>query len=117
MLFFQVILAGKYVFSTITHPTECVDEGVLFMSYACGLNYEVHVEFFFIPDAYFTTVLNLLVFETRVKFCTQEIVFFRQNLLYRMRRSCLMPPSTEETSDPFEHVGFIFILWFSEVEC
>ncbi|CAL5346709.1 unnamed protein product [Camellia sinensis] len=39
----------------------------------------------------------------RVKFCTQEIVFFRQDLLYRMRRSCLMPPSTEETTDPFEH--------------
>ncbi|KAI7982546.1 DNA polymerase epsilon subunit B [Camellia lanceoleosa] len=40
----------------------------------------------------------------RVKFCTQEIVFFRQDLLYRMRRSCLMPPSTEETTDPFEHL-------------
>ncbi|KAL3512460.1 hypothetical protein ACH5RR_025177 [Cinchona calisaya] len=40
----------------------------------------------------------------RIKFYTQEIVFFRQDLLYRMRRSCLMPPSTEETSDPFEHL-------------
>ncbi|KAF5935966.1 hypothetical protein HYC85_027095 [Camellia sinensis] len=40
----------------------------------------------------------------RVKFCTQEIIFFRQDLLYRMRRSCLMPPSTEETTDPFEHL-------------
>ncbi|XP_052201832.1 DNA polymerase epsilon subunit B [Diospyros lotus] len=40
----------------------------------------------------------------RVKFCTQEIVFFRQDLLYRMRRSCLIPPSTEETSEPFEHL-------------
>ncbi|KAK9071821.1 hypothetical protein SSX86_008250 [Deinandra increscens subsp. villosa] len=40
----------------------------------------------------------------RIKFCTQEIVFFRQDLLYRMRRSCLIPPSTEETSDPFEHL-------------
>ncbi|CAI9113288.1 OLC1v1013861C1 [Oldenlandia corymbosa var. corymbosa] len=40
----------------------------------------------------------------RMKFYTQEIVFFRQDLLYRMRRSCLMPPSTEETSDPFEHL-------------
>nr|GLL35369.1 DNA polymerase epsilon subunit B [Ipomoea trifida] len=40
----------------------------------------------------------------RVKFYTQEIVFFRQDLLYRMRRSCLMAPSTEETSDPFEHL-------------
>lgn len=40
----------------------------------------------------------------RIKFYTQEIVFFRQDLLYRMRRSCLMPPSAEETSDPFEHL-------------
>ncbi|KAJ9542496.1 hypothetical protein OSB04_029002 [Centaurea solstitialis] len=40
----------------------------------------------------------------RIKFYTQEIVFFRQDLLYRMRRSCLIPPSTEETSDPFEHL-------------
>ena len=37
-------------------------------------------------------------------------------MLYRMRRSCLMPPSMEETDDPFQHVvffpflsGFIFI--------
>ncbi|KAA3490160.1 DNA polymerase epsilon subunit 2-like [Gossypium australe] len=40
----------------------------------------------------------------RVKFYTQEMVFFRQDLLYRMRRSCLIPPSTEETDDPFEHL-------------
>lgn len=53
----------------------------------------------------------LLMFQTRIKFYTQEIVFFRQDLLYRMRKSCLMPPSTEETSDPFEHVSvFILIL-------
>ncbi|KAM0949149.1 putative DNA-directed DNA polymerase [Dioscorea sansibarensis] len=40
----------------------------------------------------------------RIKFYTQEIVLFRQDLLYRMRRSSLIPPSTEETSDPFEHL-------------
>ncbi|XP_020231597.1 DNA polymerase epsilon subunit B [Cajanus cajan] len=40
----------------------------------------------------------------RIKFYTQEIVFFRQDLLYRMRRSCLMPPSTEETDDHFQHL-------------
>ncbi|XP_077236246.1 DNA polymerase epsilon subunit B2 [Tasmannia lanceolata] len=40
----------------------------------------------------------------RIKFYTQEIVFFRQDLLYRMRRSCLIPPSKEETSDHFEHL-------------
>ncbi|KAI3725382.1 hypothetical protein L1987_65169 [Smallanthus sonchifolius] len=40
----------------------------------------------------------------RVKFYTQEIVFFRQDLLYRMRKSCLIPCSTEETSDYFEHI-------------
>ncbi|KAL5995452.1 hypothetical protein ACLOJK_025514 [Asimina triloba] len=42
--------------------------------------------------------------EYRIKFYTQEIVFFRQDLLYRMRRSCLIPPSKEETNDPFEHL-------------
>ncbi|GJX34627.1 DNA polymerase epsilon subunit B [Tanacetum coccineum] len=51
-----------------------------------------------IPDAIFASN------PCRVKFYTQEIVFFRQDLLYRMRRSCLIPPSTEETSDPFEHL-------------
>ncbi|XP_010535714.1 PREDICTED: DNA polymerase epsilon subunit B [Tarenaya hassleriana] len=42
----------------------------------------------------------------RVKFYTQEIVFFRQDLLHRMRRSCLIPPSTEETEDPFQHLVY-----------
>ncbi|KAK1421047.1 hypothetical protein QVD17_23104 [Tagetes erecta] len=40
----------------------------------------------------------------RIKFCTQEIVFFRQDLLYKMQRSSLIPYSREETSDPFEHL-------------
>lgn len=40
----------------------------------------------------------------RVKFYNQEIAFFRQDLLYRMRRSSLIPPSSEETLDPFEHL-------------
>ncbi|GAB4860583.1 DNA-directed DNA polymerase epsilon, subunit B [Ancistrocladus abbreviatus] len=40
----------------------------------------------------------------RIKFYNQEIVVFRQDLLYRMRRSCLLPPSTDETSDPFGHL-------------
>lgn len=51
-------------------------------------------------------MLFVFTFEHRIKFYTQEIVFFRQDLLYRMRRSCLIPPSTEETEDPFEHVCF-----------
>ncbi|KEH26806.1 DNA polymerase epsilon subunit B [Medicago truncatula] len=40
----------------------------------------------------------------RVKFYTQEIVFFRQDQLYNMRRSCLLPPSETETVDPFQHL-------------
>ncbi|KAK7270679.1 hypothetical protein RJT34_26009 [Clitoria ternatea] len=40
----------------------------------------------------------------RIKFYNQEIVFFRQDMLYRMRRSCLMPPSKEETDDDFQHL-------------
>ncbi|KAJ4812645.1 DNA polymerase epsilon subunit [Rhynchospora pubera] len=51
-----------------------------------------------VPNAIFSTN------PCRIKFYTQEIVFFRQDLLYRMRRACLVPPSTEETTDPFEHL-------------
>ncbi|PIA36125.1 hypothetical protein AQUCO_03400201v1 [Aquilegia coerulea] len=40
----------------------------------------------------------------RIKFYTQEIVFFRQDLLYKMRRLSLIPPSTEKTNDPFQHL-------------
>lgn len=32
-------------------------------------------------------------------------MFLRQDMLYRMRRSCLIPPSADDTSDPFEHVS------------
>ncbi|KAK4283347.1 hypothetical protein QN277_000307 [Acacia crassicarpa] len=52
----------------------------------------------YIPNAIFSSN------PCRIKFYTQEIVFFRQDLLYRMRRSCLMPPSMEETDDPFQHL-------------
>ncbi|KAL9432618.1 hypothetical protein AB3S75_027613 [Citrus x aurantiifolia] len=52
----------------------------------------------YIPNAIFSSN------PCRIKFYTQEIVFFRQDLLYRMRRSCLIPPSREETDDPFEHL-------------
>lgn len=57
-----------------------------------------------------TLTQNSVWWFSRIKFYTQEIVFFRQDLLYRMRRSSLIPPSTEETSDPFEHVGWFFSL-------
>lgn len=40
----------------------------------------------------------------RIKFYSQEIVVFRRDLLYRMQRSCLISPSTAETSDPFSHL-------------
>ncbi|KAK3195226.1 hypothetical protein Dsin_026536 [Dipteronia sinensis] len=52
----------------------------------------------YIPNAIFSSN------PCRIKFYTQEIVFFRQDLLYRMRRSCLISPSTEETDDYFEHL-------------
>ncbi|BBH04223.1 DNA polymerase epsilon subunit B2 [Prunus dulcis] len=44
----------------------------------------------------------------KMKFCSQGLVFFRQDLLCRMRRSCLMPPSTEETTDDFEHSLYLY---------
>ncbi|KAG7573255.1 DNA polymerase alpha/epsilon subunit B [Arabidopsis suecica] len=40
----------------------------------------------------------------RIKFYNQEIVFFQQDLVYRMSSSCLINPSSEETNDPFEHL-------------
>ncbi|KAL5173989.1 DNA polymerase epsilon subunit B [Glycine soja] len=69
-----------------------------------------HSKFLFIPgpdDAELQKHIPNAIFSSnpcRVKFYTQEIVFFRQDMLYRMRRSCLMPPSTEETCDHFEHL-------------
>ncbi|CAN0866426.1 DNA polymerase epsilon subunit B [Linum grandiflorum] len=51
-----------------------------------------------VPSAIFSTN------PCRIKFYTQEIVFFCHDLLYRMRRSCLIPPCTEETDDDFEHL-------------
>ncbi|KAM1938384.1 hypothetical protein ACFX15_015412 [Malus domestica] len=40
----------------------------------------------------------------RLKLGTKDVVFFHQDLLYRMRRSCLVPPCAIETDDHFEHV-------------
>ncbi|CAN1266689.1 DNA polymerase epsilon subunit B [Linum perenne] len=51
-----------------------------------------------VPSAIFSTN------PCRIKFYTQEIVFFCHDLQYRMRRSCLIPPSTEETDDDFKHL-------------
>ncbi|KAL8162554.1 hypothetical protein V2J09_014043, partial [Rumex salicifolius] len=52
----------------------------------------------YIPNALF------LSNPCRIKYYSQEIVIFRQDLLYKMRRSCLLTPSTDETSDPFGHL-------------
>ncbi|KAG2331878.1 hypothetical protein Bca4012_018550 [Brassica carinata] len=67
----------------------------------CGLpNYLTEELRDVIPNAIFSSN------PCRVKFYSQEIVFFRKDLLYQMRRSCLIPPSTEETDDPFEHLVY-----------
>uniref|UniRef100_A0A1J3HY24 DNA polymerase epsilon subunit n=1 Tax=Noccaea caerulescens TaxID=107243 RepID=A0A1J3HY24_NOCCA len=67
----------------------------------CGLpNYLTEELRNVIPNAIFSSN------PCRVKFYNQEIVFFRQDLLYRMRRSCLISPSTEETDDPFQHLVY-----------
>eukprot|EP01018_Ginkgo_biloba_P028571 Gb_41127 [translate_table: standard] len=52
----------------------------------------------YVPNAIFSSN------PCRIKFYTQEIVLFRQDMLYRMRRSCVVPPSREETTEPFEHL-------------
>ncbi|KAJ8537102.1 hypothetical protein K7X08_035503 [Anisodus acutangulus] len=56
----------------------------------------------YVPNAIFCS--NPCSNPCRIMFYTQDIVLFRQDMLCRMRRSCLIPPSTEETSDPFEHL-------------
>ncbi|CAM6105733.1 unnamed protein product [Calypogeia fissa] len=40
----------------------------------------------------------------RIRFYAQEIVLIREDLICRMRRSCIITPSEEETKDPFEHL-------------
>ncbi|XP_010489310.1 PREDICTED: DNA polymerase epsilon subunit B-like isoform X2 [Camelina sativa] len=45
----------------------------------------------------------------RVKFYNQDIVFFRQDVVYRMSRSCLISLSSEETNDPFEDLDSTII--------
>lgn len=67
---------------------------------------------YFIGELSLTFDFLLLLVESRIKFYSQEIVFLRQDMLYRMRRSCLMPPLTEETNDPFEHVTIFFYIHF-----
>ncbi|KAF8109796.1 hypothetical protein N665_0091s0025 [Sinapis alba] len=67
----------------------------------CGLpNYLTEELRDVIPNAIFSSN------PCRVKFYNQEIVFFRRDLLYQMRRSCLITPSTEETDDPFKHLVY-----------
>ncbi|CAH8357691.1 unnamed protein product [Eruca vesicaria subsp. sativa] len=67
----------------------------------CGLpNYLTEELRDVIPNAIFSSN------PCRVKFYNQEIVFFRKDLLYQMRRSCLITPSAEETDDPFHHLVY-----------
>eukprot|EP00897_Mesotaenium_endlicherianum_P003690 jgi/Mesen1/3349/ME000191S02482 len=40
----------------------------------------------------------------RIRFYAQDIVVFRDDLQHRMRRSCVVKPSEDETSDPFQHL-------------
>jgi DNA polymerase epsilon subunit 2 len=47
----------------------------------------------------------------RIRFYSQEIVLFREDLQYQMRRSCICTPSEDETSDPFEHVSHPWLLF------
>eukprot|EP00850_Spirogloea_muscicola_P003249 SM000013S26418 [mRNA] locus=s13:198863:202689:- [translate_table: standard] len=51
-----------------------------------------------IPDAVFGSN------PCRIKFYSQEIVVFRYDLLQRMRRACVIPPSNNETKEPFHHL-------------
>ena len=40
----------------------------------------------------------------RIRFYAQDIVVFREDMQYKMRRAVICKPSEEETSDPFEHM-------------
>lgn len=40
----------------------------------------------------------------RLKFLSQEIVVFREELSWQMQRACVIPPALDLDSDPFHHV-------------
>jgi hypothetical protein len=43
-------------------------------------------------------------FPCRIQYCTQEIVVFREDLLSKMQRHCVLPPNNSPTIDPHLHV-------------
>ena len=40
----------------------------------------------------------------RIRFYTQEIVVFREDMVSKMQRHCIVPPSDEETDEAHKHV-------------
>lgn len=40
----------------------------------------------------------------RISWITKELVFFREDLLHKMRRNCIRPPSEAETTDISQHL-------------
>ncbi|KAK6148239.1 hypothetical protein DH2020_019151 [Rehmannia glutinosa] len=68
-----------------------------------------HSRFLFIPGPDDIGPSNVLPRCSLPKYITEELQNHIPNAVFasnpcRMRRSCLMPPSTEETSDSFEHL-------------
>jgi len=43
----------------------------------------------------------------RLYFFTQEIVIFREDLVNRMRRNCIVPPDENNEPDVSKHVSLI----------
>ena len=41
----------------------------------------------------------------RIKYFTQEIVIFREDLLNKLRRNCILPPNEEQEPDTTQHVS------------
>ncbi|KAI6694326.1 hypothetical protein NL676_022036, partial [Syzygium grande] len=57
-----------------------------------------------VPQQFYVLCQDISQKSFRIAFQMPYFQAILAHLLYRMRRSCLMPPSTEETSDPFEHL-------------
>ncbi|KAI8615353.1 DNA polymerase alpha/epsilon subunit B-domain-containing protein [Chytriomyces sp. MP71] len=41
----------------------------------------------------------------RIKYCNQEIVLFREDLMSKMRRNCIIPPDEEQEAELKEHLA------------
>ena len=52
---------------------------------------------------------NKVLHSNRIKYCTQELILFREDLLNKMRRNVIIPPDMDQDVDIRRHVSLVFI--------